>query len=68
MTSSDTSPAKMFPADRIRVDARSMHLGVPPMGGCPDPNIEVVTKDGVVAAIEITCSCGQQIKLVCDYS
>lgn len=60
--------SKLVAADRVRVEERSVHLGVPPLGGCADPNVEVVTKDGVISAIEITCSCGQQMRLVCEYS
>jgi hypothetical protein len=31
------------------------------------PNIEVVREDGVVRAIDVTCACGERLRIVCEY-
>ena len=32
-----------------------------------EPRVEVISQDGVVKKILITCSCGQKIELQCNY-
>jgi hypothetical protein len=29
--------------------------------------IEVVREDGVVRAIDVTCACGERLRIVCEY-
>ena len=31
------------------------------------PAIELVTEDGIVRAIDVTCGCGQKMRLWCSY-
>ncbi len=46
--------------ERVRVDIP----GQKPSGG---PTVEVVRQGDVIQVIDITCSCGQHIRLRCDY-
>jgi hypothetical protein len=32
-----------------------------------EPKIELVRENDVIRAIDVTCACGQKIRLVCDY-
>jgi hypothetical protein len=31
------------------------------------PLVELVREDGVIRAIDITCACGQRVRLLCTY-
>ncbi len=52
---------------RVRSSGASSPVTIPVPHGCDTPSIHVVQQAGAIQAIEITCNCGQQIRLVCDY-
>lgn len=58
-------------AHRIRLGDGPVRIGGPraPGESTPhEPTISLVTEDGVVLAIDITCGCGEQIRIRCDYT
>lgn len=58
----------VVPAAHVTVSAEAVRVG----GGRPadaggEPKIHLVREDGVVRAIEVTCRCGEVIRIHCDY-
>jgi len=43
----------------------------PPQGrgepAAAGPRVELVREGGVVRAIDVTCSCGERLRIVCEY-
>ena len=58
----------VIPANQVVRSARSHCVG--PGGAIAiseGPSLEVVREDGVVRAIDVTCGCGERIRIRCVY-
>jgi hypothetical protein len=63
------SSSLIVPADRVRVSTEAVPIGVPRRGESKgEPKIQLVRDGGVIRAIEVICSCGELIRIRCDYS
>ncbi len=55
-------------SDRVQVSDETVRIGRPVE---PEPHSEVkvqlVREDGVIRAIDITCACGERIRIRCEY-
>jgi hypothetical protein len=63
-----TEPASLVISTRIRMANEAVRVGAPtvhPTHG--EPKIQLVREEGVVRAIDITCGCGEKIRVRCDY-
>ena len=56
----------VVPADRVQLGAEAARIPIPGQGST-EPQIELVEDGGVIRAIDVTCSCGGKIRIVCDY-
>jgi hypothetical protein len=58
----------LVPGRKVLVSEESARVGVPRPGApaCA-PQIELVRDGDVVQAIDVTCTCGQRIRLRCVY-
>ena len=55
-------------AGRVRVSDEAVRIGEPnPPGPHDEPQVKLVREDGVIRAIEITCRCGEVIRVRCEY-
>jgi len=54
-------------ADFVKVSGEAVRVGAPVAPPKPQPTLELVREDGVVRAIDITCGCGEKIRVVCEY-
>jgi len=55
-------------AQRVRMADDAVHVAAPhPDGTLDEPKIQLVREDGVVRAIDVTCRCGEKIRIVCEY-
>lgn len=54
-------------ADCVKVSGEAVRVGAPLPPPKPQPTIELVREGGVVRAIDITCGCGEKIRVVCEY-
>lgn len=55
-------------SDEVRVGTESVRVGAPRPGGVRnEPTIQLVREDGVIRAIDVVCSCGERIRVRCDY-
>jgi hypothetical protein len=55
------------PASFVREAAAAAPVGDVVNATPPEPSVELVREDGVVRAIDVTCACGQKIRLRCVY-
>lgn len=56
-------------AGRVRVSEEAIRVGGPdPGGGRGEPRVRLVREDGVVRVIEVTCPCGEVVRVRCEYS
>jgi hypothetical protein len=69
MESHKGSGCLLVSADRVRVSEEAVLIGVPRAGESRgEPKIQLVREGGVIRAIEVVCSCGELIRIRCDYS
>jgi hypothetical protein len=61
------SHAGVVPGRCVRLSGEVAHVTVPRPGGGPEPRVELIREGDVVQAIEITCGCGQRIRVRCVY-
>jgi hypothetical protein len=62
-------PGAVVPADRVKVAPDVVPIGAPRPGEARgEPRIQLVREDGVIRAIDVHCSCGEWIRIRCDYS
>lgn len=63
------SQTPVVAAARIRVAEVPIRVGAPSATAKQgEPTIQLVREDGVVRAIDVTCACGEKIRIRCDYS
>lgn len=55
-------------ADRVRLADETVRVGSGTSTIRAEPKIHLVREDGVIRAIDITCSCGERIRIHCEYS
>ena len=55
-------------AARVRVGGEPVRIGAPaPQGASPEPTVRIVREGDVIQALEVTCSCGERIRIRCEY-
>ncbi len=73
--------SKVLPRSRVREGERAVPVFIPHLGeSAPtevspsrpthpshQPRVHVVRDGNTIQAIEITCSCGQEMRLICEY-
>jgi hypothetical protein len=55
--------------DRVVVSAEAVRVG-PASAPAPrpgEPAVQLVREDGVIRAIDVTCACGERIRIRCEY-
>jgi hypothetical protein len=69
MIEAGATAGALVTADRVHYANESVRVGaartVPVL---PEPKIHLVKEDGIIRAIDVTCSCGEQIRIHCEYS
>lgn len=65
----DAGAGPVVAANRVRVADEAVRVGQPQPADHPTaPKIHLVREDGVVRAIDVVCSCGERIRILCEYS
>jgi len=57
----------IIPGGRVVFTGENARVCVPAETTSKEPQIELVRENDVIRAIDVTCSCGQKTRLVCDY-
>lgn len=56
-------------ADRVTLLDESVVVGAPRGDGPKgEPKVHLVRENGVIRAIDVTCRCGERIRVNCDYT
>ena len=58
---------RVVPAGQVRESGLRVKLAIPGHDALDEPILEVVRDGDVVRALDIICSCGQRIRVLCDY-
>lgn len=55
-------------AARVRVSEEAVRIGGPARPDGPtEPTVRIVREGDLIQALEVTCSCGERIRIRCDY-
>jgi hypothetical protein len=62
-------PAKrvIVPGRQVRLSGQAARVGIPGPPAHGEPHIDLIRLGDIVQAIEITCGCGQRIRIQCEY-
>ena len=68
-----TEPEPRTPAvlsgQQVKVSSDVVRIGAPVAHVTHgEPTVQLVREDGVVRAIDVTCGCGERIRILCDYA
>ena len=55
----------LLPGAHVHVSSDTAHVAVGPQPG--KAHLQLIQENGIVKAIEVTCSCGERILLHCEY-
>jgi hypothetical protein len=64
---SPATPTCVIPANHVRQAEQVVRVAVPRPGPNGEPTVEVVREGEVIRAVDVTCGCGQTIRLLCRY-
>jgi hypothetical protein len=63
------SAGAVVSAARLRASAGAVRVGPPrPAETGPEPKVQVFHEDDVVRMIQVVCTCGERIRIRCDYT
>ncbi|MBP3960903.1 hypothetical protein J8F10_37250 [Gemmata sp. G18] len=55
-------------ATRVRVSEEAVRIGAPvPPGASGEPTVRIIREGDVIQALEVTCSCGERVRIRCEY-
>ena len=57
----------VVPGRCVRVTDEKARVSVPGQSTKPEPHVELIRDGDVIQAIDVTCSCGQRVRLRCVY-
>lgn len=63
----DSGAQAIIPGRCVRLSGESARVSVPRHGSNGEPHVELIRDGEVIQAIDITCPCGQHIRLRCVY-
>ena len=64
---SRTPLRSVIPASHVSFGDRPVCVGAAADTPKTPPRIELVREDGVIRAIDITCVCGERVRVLCSY-
>jgi hypothetical protein len=72
MEASESSAARygsrsVIPGRCVQVSGETARVGVPGAAAQSEPKVELIRQGDVIQAIDVTCTCGQRIRLRCVY-
>lgn len=57
----------VIPGPYVRVSEETAPVGIPRHAPVGAPHVELIREGHVIRAIDVTCTCGQRIRLRCTY-
>jgi hypothetical protein len=60
----------VIPAARVRVSGEGVRIGPPPAAGKSEhePKVRAIQEGDAIRTIVVTCTCGEQIHIRCEYA
>ena len=58
---------KVLPREQVNLSHEVVHVGLPTDPDAPSPNLRIIRNHGEITAIEVTCTCGCTMSIVCNY-
>lgn len=58
---------RILPRGQVNLSHQSVHVGVPTDPDAPSPSLRIVRSDDQITGIEITCTCGCKMSILCNY-
>lgn len=62
----DTTIRSLIPGTQVRLTGEATRVIPPRQPGECEPRVDLVREGGQIRAIDIRCSCGKRIYLVCE--
>jgi hypothetical protein len=63
------SGGSVVSAARVRVSAAGVRVGPPRSAdGAAEPKVQAFHEDGAIRMIEVVCTCGERVRIRCDYT
>ena len=57
----------VVPGRCVKVVGEAARVGIPGQDSRAEPHIELIRDGDLIQAVDVTCSCGQRIRLRCLY-
>jgi hypothetical protein len=57
----------LVPGHCVRLSPDAARVVIPGSQGSHEPRVEIIREGDVIKIIELTCTCGQRMRLRCDY-
>lgn len=58
----------VVPRRKVVTQPQAAYVGSPRHAPRDEPRVELVQEDGIIQAIDITCTCGRRLRLHCTYA
>ena len=59
----------VLPGECVELDDGTARVMIPAKNnGHQEPDVRLIKDGDIIRAIEVTCGCGKQIRLVCEYA
>jgi hypothetical protein len=63
----NATPRSVIPRQQVVVGVTPVRLSVPNQSDLDHSGVRLEREGDIVRAIEVTCSCGERIRLLCEY-
>jgi hypothetical protein len=58
----------IVPGQCVRITGETTRVRIPGQCTSPEPRVELIRNGELVEAIDVTCACGQRMRLRCVYA
>ena len=67
MSKTESQGRNVVPGQLVQVAAQTARIMIPGAAPLPEPKVELIRSGDTIQAIDVTCTCGQRIRLRCVY-
>lgn len=60
-------PTAVVHSDCVKLSGESVRIGAPLPPPKGPPTVELIREGGLIRAIDVTCGCGEKIRILCEY-
>ncbi len=63
----DASRPLVVPGPHVVASGRPAHVRIPAASSLKQPQLELIREGDWIRAIDVTCACGEKVRIVCEY-